>query len=150
MAPRFAKRVKADVAGDGVEHSFRSAGELRLAQRLQEAGVRWEYETESLPYVVEHKYVVDFVIPDLGLRVEYKGWTPGWADGSDRKKLLTIRRLNPDLDLRIVFDNERFAHAPIRKGSRTRNMDWADKNGFQWAVGSVPEEWLAPPQRIDT
>lgn len=145
MPPRrFPKRVKADVDGRGVR-SYRSKGEYRLAQQLHDMGVDWDYETEKLTFTVEHTYVLDFLVETFSghqLYIEYKGWTPGWADGSDREKLLRIQKLYPDLDIRLVFDSHQFSRSPIRPGSKTRNIDWADKHGFKWAVEEIPEEWL--------
>ena len=147
MAPppsRFPQRVRADVDGRG-DVSFRSAGEMHLARQLTAAGAAWEYEGQRFEYTVVHAYVPDFAIRSAcaePIFIEYKGWTPGWADGSDRIKLERVRKEYPELDIRIVFDNDRFARSPIRKGSRTRNCDWAEKHGYPWAVRTVPEEWL--------
>lgn len=57
---------------------------------------------------------------------------------SERKKLLDVKSANPDLDLRLVFmrDNK------ITKRSKKRYSDWAEENGFPWAIGEPPDEWF--------
>ncbi len=49
---------------------MRSQLEIRFAAELDERGIRWIYEGES---VSEAGYLVDFYLPDLGIWVEVKG-----------------------------------------------------------------------------
>lgn len=79
------------------------------------------------------RYLPDFVLPG-NVVVECKGR----LTAADRKKMLLVKRQNPDLDLRLLFqfDNK------LSPRSKTRYSTWADKNGFPWAVGSIPRGWL--------
>lgn len=145
MNPRLLpRRVKANVDGSG-SISFRSAGELSLAEDLQNRGIPWDYESESFKYTKEHTYTPDFRLTTKSgkkIWLEYKGSTPGWRAGTDRTKILTVLKDHPELDLRIIWHSKRFANAKIRKGSKTSNSEWAAKNGIQQAVSVVPSDWI--------
>ena len=96
-----------------------------------------EYETETIPYVLVKKYKPDYVLRfrDGSIRyIEVKGYLrPG-----DRTKMAAVKKLNPDLDIRLVFaaDNK------LNKSSNTKYSDWAKKNGFMYAVGEIPPNWF--------
>jgi hypothetical protein len=63
----------------------------------------------------------------------------GYFDSQDRKKMEAVKRDNPLLDIRIVFQRDQ----AIRKGSKTRYSDWSKKNGFPCCFGiSIPDEWI--------
>jgi len=115
----------------------RSKLEKNVADALTDAGVKYEYETQKLYYTVPekaHEYTPDFFIPNTDWVLEAKGL----LDSDTRKKMLHIARSNPFADIRFVFQRDN----PIRKGSKTKYSDWATKNGFKWAIGTVPKEWL--------
>lgn len=121
--------------------SYRSLFERSVASKLTEAGALFVYEPGAVEYTVPahtRKYTPDFVIHTRTghmIYVETKGhWKP-----ADRLRLKHIRKSNPWLDLRMVFQR---ARNPIRKGSRTTYADWCDKQEVQWAEGGVPEAWL--------
>jgi len=126
---------------DGRVLRVRSGAEAKVAQQLDALGVPVVHEEDRLPYVKHHEYVPDFVLPN-GIDIEVKGWTPGWADGSDRTKLLAVREQNPGVEIRIVWSSQRFADGKIRSGAKTTNNEWALKHGFVTAIASVPLEWL--------
>jgi hypothetical protein len=44
--------------------AFRSRLEEKVADLLVELGVKYEYETEKISYVIEHKYSPDFILPN--------------------------------------------------------------------------------------
>lgn len=127
------------------EYTLRSGFEQRVAQHLDSKKIKYEYETEKLPYVVPETprvYTPDFVIKRKGrgkkdLYIECKGrWT-----AEDRKKMVQVIEQHPDKDIRILFmvDN------PITKKSKTTYTMWASARGIKCAVsrdGTIPEEWL--------
>lgn len=137
--PSTTTRTSPSEENDG----FRSGGELRFARDLKARGLAYRYEdpAEKIPYVIAHIYNPDFSIdrPDgTRLVVEYKGY----FDQEDRRKHKAIKEANPDLDIRFVFDNPRNLTQPLRKGAKSTVRDWLDKLGIQWAVGTLPQEWL--------
>lgn len=95
------------------------------------------FESKTFKYTqpsTEHRYTPDFPLPN-GIIVETKGrFLP-----ADRKKHLLVRKSNPDIDVRFVFQNP---NARISKTSKTTYADWCDKNGFLYAKGLIPDEWL--------
>ena len=113
---------------------MRSGLEEQVAALLDELKVDYSYEPEWLPYVIEHRYIPDFKIGDIYLE------TKGWFKSSDRRKMLAVKKANPDLDIRLVFQ------APtnkISKRSKTTYAMWAERHGFPWcAYYAIPTSWL--------
>lgn len=115
----------------------RSKLEKQIADDLTKRGVKYSYEKEKLTYTVpetHHEYTPDFKIEGQDWYLEAKGF----LDGENRKRMVYIRKSNIFADIRFVFQRDQ----PIRKGSKTKYSDWATKNGFMWAIGSVPKEWI--------
>ena len=124
----------------GIRHGFRSGLEDKIAKQITEAGLKVEYETDRVEYVVPErkaKYTPDFKLPKQGgfFYVETKGiW-----DVADRQKHLLIKEQQPDLDIRFVFSN---ANSKLYKGSKTTYASYCEKQGFMYAHKTIPEEWL--------
>lgn len=102
---------------------------------MDELGVIYEYESKTVPYVLQCNYTPDFVLVN-GVYLETKGlFTP-----EDRRKMLAVKKDNPDLDIRMVFQ------APfnkINKRSKTTYAAWCEKHGIQWtSFHNIPLEWL--------
>ena len=113
---------------------MRSGLEKQVADLLKQLKVEYEYESEYFPYVIEHKYIPDFRVGDVYLE------TKGYFKPSDRRKMLAVKRCNPDLDIRLVFQAP---HNKISKRSKTTYSMWAEKNGFPWcAYYAIPISWL--------
>ena len=104
---------------------------------LKRKKVKFKYESEKVSFVVPAKsrtYTPDFFLSN-GIIIETKGrWTL-----EDRKKHLLIKEQNPNLDIRIVFQNE---NQKIRKGSKTTYADFCNKHGILFASKEIPEDWL--------
>lgn len=122
---------------------YRSKLEERIASQLEKAGVPFHYEACKLSYVVPSRnarYTPDFPLGDKKapkIVIEAKG---RFRTTAERQKLVLVREQNPDLDLRIVFQN---AELPLYKGSPTSYAKWADSHGILWADnGIVPPSWI--------
>ena len=115
---------------------YRSRFEKEIADRLKSLSVSFSYETEKIQYKVEEEktYTPDFILSN-GIVIEAKGY----FRAGERKKYLQIKKSNPDLDLRFVFQN---ANNKINKRSKTTYAQWAEKNGFKWADKTIPMSWL--------
>ena len=114
---------------------FRSQLEVKVATLLNELGVSYEYESTQIPYVIQHNYTPDFVLPNHVL-LETKGY---W-DAADRRKVLAVKKDNPYLDLRMVFQSP---FNKISKKSKTTYAKWCDKHDIPWtAYHNIPLEWL--------
>lgn len=113
---------------------YRSKYEARVGAAALKADPETKYESERIPYTIEHVYIPDFTLSN-GVHVEAKGW----FSPEDRRKMLAVKRCNPELDIRFVFQR---ADRPINRGSKTTCGMWAQKNGFQWAEGLIPLAWF--------
>lgn len=115
---------------------YKSGFEANFGAALEKLGIPFGYEAKKVKYVKEHTYNVDFTL-ESGILIE----TKGYFKAIDRTKMLAVKKLNPELDIRLIF----MGNNKIHKLSTTRYGDWCDKHGFKWAIskdGSVPKEWL--------
>lgn len=131
------------------EHIQRQKGhksglETKIDEQLKLLGIDGEYEQHEIKYTIpatHHTYKPDFKLPN-GIYIESKGWFLP----DDRKKHIFIKEQNPDIDLRFVLQSP---NSKIYKGSKTTYAQWCEKNGFKWAKGSIPNEWInEPPKKI--
>ena len=131
--------------------AHRSGFEKKIEAQLKEAKVEYKYESESIEWLRKISkgrcagcgsdevfqrctYTPDFVLGN-GVWIESKGY----LDGPDRTKLRSIRAQFPKLDLRLVFQRDNVIPGTKNK---TRYSEWAEKNGFKWALKVVPKSWL--------
>ena len=115
--------------------AFRSGLEERIADLLVELGVKYEYESTKVPYVIQHNYTPDFILPN-GVWLEAKGY---W-DSKDRKKIKSVIQQNPDIDLRMVFQAP---YNTISKKSKTTYAKWCERNNIMWcSFSNIPIAWL--------
>jgi hypothetical protein len=112
---------------------MRSGFERTLAADLKKRGVGFGYETLKLPYVRHHIYNPDFIL-DNGVIIEVKG---RFRTSDEPAKMIAVKKQHPELDIRFCF---MYAHQKIT-GQRQTYAQWAEKNGFLWANGEIPEEW---------
>ncbi len=114
---------------------FRSKLEEGVADLLDELGISYQYESEQVPYTIQHNYCPDFILPNY-VYLETKGY---W-DPADRRKILAVKRDNPDIDLRMVFQAP---YNKITKKSKTTYAQWCDRHGIPWcAFHTIPVDWL--------
>jgi hypothetical protein len=117
------------------EPKFRSKLEKNIADLLEQLGVSYLYESEKLSYTISHNYTPDFVLPNYKY-LEAKGY---WA-AEDRRKILAVKRDNPDVDLRMIFQSP---YNTISKKSKTTYAQWCDKHDIPWtSYKDIPIEWL--------
>ena len=114
---------------------YRSKLEEKIADLFKELGVSFEYETKQVPYTIEFKYSPDFILP-CGRILEAKGY---W-DPADRRKMLAVKKCNPELDIRMVFQTP---YNKISKKSKTTYAQWCDRHQIPWCeFHSIPIDWL--------
>ena len=114
---------------------FRSKLEERVADLLSELGVSYEYESTQVPNTIQHHYNPDFILPNH-VYLETKGY---W-DARDRRKVLAVKRDNPDLDLRMVFQAP---YNTISKKSKTTYAQWCERHNIPWtSFHNIPLDWL--------
>ena len=114
---------------------YRSKLEERVAELLDALKISYEYESTKVPYIIQHHYCPDFVLPN-NVYLETKGY---W-DPADRRKILAVKKDNPDLDLRMVFQAP---YNTISKKSKTTYAMWCEKPDIPWtSFHNIPLEWL--------
>ena len=114
---------------------YRSKLEERVAELLDALKISYEYESTKVPYIIQHHYCPDFVLPN-NVYLETKGY---W-DPEDRRKILAVKKDNPDLDLRMVFQAP---YNTISKKSKTTYAMWCERHDIPWSsFHNIPLEWL--------
>lgn len=108
----------------------RNKFERRIEGQLKKAKISFEYESQRIPYTIPGNYIPDFVIDQSdGHRVYLE--TKGHFRVDAKRKMAAVKRQHPDLDIRILFYSYKL-----------KDVRWATKHGFPFAVGTLPEEWL--------
>lgn len=128
-----------------MQNRYRNKFEQNTGDKLDELGIDFGYETERLPYVVEGKYIPDFIITTRSgskVYIETKGNGRSF-DGPAKRKMLAVKKQNPSIDLRVVFYSDGKCGPKRKDGTFMRQSDWAIKHGFQYAIRDIPESWLS-------
>ena len=114
---------------------FRSKLEERIADLLEGLGVSYEYESTKIPYTIQHHYSPDFVLPNYTY-LEAKGyWSP-----EDRRKILAVKKDNPDINLKMIFQSP---YNTISKKSKTTYAQWCERHDIPWThFHDIPLDWL--------
>lgn len=107
----------------------RNKFETRLYNTLRFKKIKFKYESEKIPYVIAGHYIPDFIlVTPLGkIYVEAKGY----LRPEHKRKMVAVKRQHPEIDLRILF-----------YARKEKDIRWAERNGFKWAVDTFPQEWL--------
>lgn len=108
---------------------MRNKFELRTERQLKRSRVRFKYEAEKIPYVLCRHYIPDFILETKTGKVYIE--CKGYLRPEHKSKMCAVKKQNPQLDIRILFYAE-----------KRQYIKWAQKNGFRYAVGTIPEEWL--------
>lgn len=134
----------------GRKEGYRSGLELDIARQLEERGISFTYESISVKYsqLIRNSYC-----ESCGSRKLYKSrtYTPDFIVGSiilegkgkltssERSKILAIKKCNPDLDIRLIFDKDNW----LTTAHKMRYSGWAKKNGIPYSTkGVIPDEWI--------
>jgi hypothetical protein len=114
--------------------ALKSGFERTLVANMKSRGLRFNYESTKIPYVLNREYNPDFEMIDHGFFIEAKGL----LDRESKAKMLAVKQQHPEIDIRFVFMN---ADKKI-PGSKQTHAQWAERNGFIWANGTIPEDWF--------
>lgn len=107
----------------------RNKFEARIDRQLKRARATYAYESERIAYILSRHYIPDFILVTKTGKVYIE--CKGYLRPEDKSKMVAVKRLNPNLDIRIVF----YAH-------NEKNIRWAERNGFRYAIDRIPKEWL--------
>lgn len=114
--------------------ALKSGFERSIDADLRARKVEFTYEELELPYILNGTYHPDFFLKKTGIVVEAKGV----LDRESKRKMIAIRKQYPDLDIRFLFMN---ASKKV-PGTKQTHGEWATRNGYEWAEGKIPEEWV--------
>lgn len=129
---------------------MRSGFEVTVNNFLKHLKCVFWHEPCKIPYITEANYIPDFVIYKGKLKKPKKPLTlsdlndmilvetKGYFKPADRRKMLAVKKSNPKLDIRIVFQRDNY----LTKSKKSKYSDWAEKHGFIWAIQEIPKEWL--------
>lgn len=104
--------------------------EAKIFNQLKRAKVKFLYESEKIPYVFAGHYIPDFVLETTLGKIYIE--TKGYLRPEHKRKMVAVKRLHPELDIRILFYSE-----------NKKYIKWATKNGFKYAIDTIPKDWLA-------
>lgn len=109
--------------------SPRNKFESRIYQQLKNSQVKFQYESERIPYILARHYIPDFILTTKHgkIYVECKGY----LRAADKSKMVAVKKLHPNLDIRMLFYS-----------SNKQYIRWAERNGFAYAIDTIPDEWL--------
>ena len=125
-------------------YTLRSGFEYQVAKILTELKIPWTYEEYSYEYETTVRggtcrscggndigqiryYTPDFFLFGGSVVLEVKGR----FTGANRTTMRDVRRYQPDLDVRFVFQADRVYAKPTGR----RYSDWATQYGFGYYVG---------------
>lgn len=107
----------------------RNKFEAAILSQLVVANVSFEYETEKIPYVLYRNYIPDFILKTKQGKVYLE--CKGYLRPEHKAKMVAVKQQHPDLDIWIIFYS-----------NNKKNIKWAIKYGFKYAIGKIPEELL--------
>lgn len=105
--------------------------EARLLADLLNKGVKVQYEGEKLPYVIEGNYIPDYPLTTKKTKKKIYIEAKGYFRPEALRKMVAVKKAHPEKDIRIVF----YSYSK-------KYVKWADKHGFPWAVGNIPDDWI--------
>lgn len=120
---------------------FRSNFELSIAKWLESKGIPFQYEELKLKYTVpetQKTYTPDWQI-NQNPNIIYE--SKGRFTSVDRKKMLLVKKSNPEITIRMIFQN---ASVRLSKKSKTTYAEWCDKNQVEWCEwhNGLPKTWV--------
>jgi predicted nuclease of restriction endonuclease-like RecB superfamily len=107
----------------------RNKFETKIFKQLSKNKVSFKYESDKIPYVFSGFYIPDFVITTKTGKIYIE--TKGYLRPEHKRKMVAVKKLNPQLDIRLLF-----------YADKKKDIKWAEKNGFRYAIDTVPQEWL--------
>lgn len=121
---------------------MRSGFERSVAKLFKSFGIKFLYEPDTFPYVIQRKYTPDFKI-GKGKKAIYVE-TKGLFTSADRTKMKLVKEQNPELDIRMWFMRDNY----LTKRKKQTYSGWAEKNGFLCHVGDTfPKHWFVPKEK---
>jgi len=126
-------RIKINDLKGGFEPSVLKA----LVDRKGTYKYKLEYEEEVFDYIIKRTYTPDFILTFKDGRKIYIE-AKGYFRDADQKKMRAIKEQHPELDIRLLFQND----GKITN-TKMRYSDWCNKYKFPFAIWpNIPEDWF--------
>lgn len=93
------------------------------------------YENAKIPYTLSYNYIPDFSVCSGLVNDGYILEAKGYFRPEARTKMRAVKEQHPELDLRLLFQNNG------KIGKNFRYSDWAEKHDFIYAIGKIPKDW---------
>lgn len=111
----------------------------------------WDFHTDTVSYVVEHRYEPDFLREIDGKKILLEAKGRFWDYAEYSKYIWIAKVLPPDTELVFLFANPN-APMPAAKrrkdGTKRSHGEWATANDFKWfSEDSIPDSWINPLKR---
>ena len=139
-------------------YQFKSTYEMKQAQRLDELGVAWSYESKRYPLYVKVPGARFIHTTEKGMQKLASGitvyrasmYTPdffigktivetkGRLDDRSKRTILAMIDTHPTLDYRVVFQRD----TKLNLKRTPTYSAWAEYNEICYAIGDIPEDWL--------
>jgi hypothetical protein len=133
-----------------IPEPYKSNYEYNQAQKLEEAGINFEYEAHSLGYYdsvtngvcldcnssnlgVRRSYTPDFYFPESNLYVE----TKGKFDRDNRRKMIAICE-ESDVEIRMVFMRDNW----LTRKHGLKYSTWCERYNIAYAIVDIPLKWV--------
>ena len=108
----------------------RNKFETRIHKQLQKnRKIKVAYESVKIPYTIHGNYIPDFILTGKSKTIYLE--TKGHFRPEAKRKMVAVKLLHPNLDIRIVFYSK-----------KATDIRWAERQKFPYAIGDVPQEWL--------
>jgi hypothetical protein len=91
--------------------------------------MEFRYENERIPYVLARHYIPDFCLTTKSGKIYIE--CKGYLRPEHKAKMVAVKKQHPERDFRIVFYSRKL-----------RDIKWAERNGFRYAIERIPKEWL--------
>jgi hypothetical protein len=118
---------------------YRSQYEAAIASQLKTNGIAFGHETTSIPYILPYEpyrtYHPDFSVFRKDGKLVFLE-AKGWMKSADAQKMVYVRRQNPDLDIRMVFQSGKTKVGRLK----STGPAWAKHLGYPAAVTTIPDE----------
>jgi hypothetical protein len=112
---------------------------LELHHWADTGAISFEFEGTTINYVKpepQRVYTPDFIVCKDNKLMFIE--TKGYFRPEHRTKMRHVKKCNPELDIRIIFQRNQF----INKSTGYDYCKWAERNNFPCAIGTLPKEWL--------
>lgn len=130
-----------------LKHGFKSGLEKDVVDYLVSKGVDARYEEYAIDFVQpekKRKYTPDVFVYNSKGELRYVIETKGRLTVEDRQKMQWVRDQHPDVEFRLLFQND---GAKLSKQSKTTYGKWSAKAKFLYSkffsTKPVPDSWIA-------